>query len=73
MKSFPVRLLLGIVVGISAGLVLPEQAMVIVVTIKYFLNQLINYLTARLKETGQIILMPSAPEDQPRRFPKPEG
>ncbi|MCR4876379.1 MAG: dicarboxylate/amino acid:cation symporter [Clostridiales bacterium] len=42
-ESLPVRLLPGIVIGISAGLVLPEQAMVIVVTIKYFLNQLINY------------------------------
>ena len=27
LKSLPVRLLLGIVIGISAGLVLPEQAM----------------------------------------------
>ncbi|MBQ1406951.1 MAG: dicarboxylate/amino acid:cation symporter [Eubacterium sp.] len=42
-KSLPARLLLGIVIGILAGFVLPEGAMVVVVTIKYILGQLITF------------------------------
>lgn len=42
-KSLPVRLLLAIVLGILLGLVLPREAMVIVVTIKYILGQLITF------------------------------
>lgn len=42
-SSLPARLLLGIVVGIALGLVLPEQAMVVVVTLKYILGQVITF------------------------------
>ncbi len=42
-KSLPFRLLLGIVIGILLGLVLPESAMVIVVTVKYILGQVIMF------------------------------
>ncbi len=42
-KSLPVRLLLAIVLGMLLGLVLPREAMVIVVTVKYILGQLINF------------------------------
>ena len=42
-KSLPGKLVLGIVLGILAGLVMPRSIIVIVVTIKYFLNQFINY------------------------------
>ena len=40
--SLPLKLLIGIIVGIVFGLFLPEKAMVIVVTLKYVLNQLID-------------------------------
>ena len=43
MKSLPARLLLGIVVGIIAGLILPKEAMLVVVTIKYIIGQLITF------------------------------
>ena len=43
LKSLPVRLLLSIVLGILAGMVFPEALMVVVITVKYFLNQFINY------------------------------
>ena len=43
LKSLPARLVLGIVIGILAGLVLPEDIMVIVVTVKYFLSQFITF------------------------------
>ncbi len=43
LKSLPFRLLLGIVLGILLGLVLPRGAMVVVVTIKYVLGQLITF------------------------------
>ena len=44
LKSLPARLLLGIVLGgYLATLVLPEKAMVAVATIKYILNQFINF------------------------------
>ena len=43
LKSLPARLLLGIVIGILAGLVLPEKVMVVVVTVKYLLSEFINY------------------------------
>ena len=43
LKSLPVRLLLGIILGILLGLVLPKGAMVVVVTIKYILGQLITF------------------------------
>ena len=42
-KSLPARLLLAIVLGILLGLVLPREAMIIVVTIKYILGQLISF------------------------------
>ena len=42
-KSLPGRLLLAIVVGILAGLVLPRGAMVVVVTAKYIMGQLIMF------------------------------
>ena len=43
LKSLPARLLLGIVLGILLGLVLPKGVMVVVVTIKYILGQLITF------------------------------
>ena len=43
LKSLPARLLLGIVAGILAGLVLPEQAMVVIVTLKYIMGQVITF------------------------------
>lgn len=43
LKSLPARLVLGIVIGILAGLVLPEDIMVIVVTVKYILSQFITF------------------------------
>ncbi len=42
-KSLPFRLLLGIAAGILLGLVLPGSAMVVVVTVKYILGQLISF------------------------------
>ena len=41
--SLPVKLLIGIAVGILFGLFLPEKVMVIVVTLKYVMNQLIMF------------------------------
>ncbi len=41
--NLPLKLLVGIVVGIIAGLFLPESAMTIVVTLKYVLNQVIMF------------------------------
>ncbi len=43
LKSLPAQLLIGIVIGIIAGLIVPESVMVIVVTVKYVLNQLITF------------------------------
>ncbi len=43
LKSLPARLLLGILAGILLGLVLPKGAMVVVVTVKYILGQLITF------------------------------
>ena len=43
LKSLPARLLLAIAVGIIAGLLLPREAMVVVVTIKYIIGQLITF------------------------------
>ena len=43
LKSLPARLLLAIAAGIIAGLVLPREAMVVVVTIKYIIGQLITF------------------------------
>ena len=43
LKSLPARLLLGIVIGIVTGLILPEKAMVFVVSVKYILSEFINY------------------------------
>ena len=43
LKSLPARLILGIVLGYLAVLILPETAMVAVVTIKYILNEFINF------------------------------
>lgn len=42
-KSLPARLLLAIVLGILLGLVLPREAMIVVVTVKYILGQLISF------------------------------
>ena len=42
-KSLPFRLLMGIVLGMILGLVLPENIIVIVVTVKYILGQMINF------------------------------
>ena len=42
-KSLPARLLLAIAIGILAGLVLPRGAMVVVVTAKYILGQIIMF------------------------------
>ena len=42
-KSLPARLLLAIAAGILAGLVLPRGAMVVVVTAKYILGQIIMF------------------------------
>ena len=42
-KSLPFRLLLGIVLGILLGLVFPRNVMVVVVTVKYILGQLITF------------------------------
>ena len=42
-KSLPFRLLLGITLGMILGLLLPESAMVVVVTVKYILGQLISF------------------------------
>ena len=43
LKSLPARLLLAIILGILAGLVLPAQAMVVVITLKYIMGQLITF------------------------------
>ena len=42
-KSLPARLLLAIVIGILAGLVFPRGAMVVVVTAKYIMGQIIMF------------------------------
>ena len=41
--SLPARLLIAIVAGILLGLVLPESAMQVVVTLKYILGQLVTF------------------------------
>lgn len=43
LKSLPARLLLAIAVGILTGFVLPEDAMKVIVTVKYILGQVINF------------------------------
>lgn len=43
LKSLPARLGLGILLGIALGLVLPREAMEVVVTLKYILGQLITF------------------------------
>lgn len=43
LKSLPGRLVIGIVVGILLGFVLPYEAMEVVVTIKYLLGQIITF------------------------------
>ena len=42
-KSLPFRLLLAIMLGMLLGLVLPREAMVVVVTVKYILGQIITF------------------------------
>ena len=42
-KSLPFRLLLGIVLGLILGLFLPVNVMVVIVTVKYILGQLITF------------------------------
>ena len=41
--SLPFRLLLGIAIGIIFGLILPEGAMKVIVTLKYIMGQLITF------------------------------
>ena len=43
LKSLPARLVMGIVLGILAGLVLPEGPMHVIVTVKYILSQVITF------------------------------
>ena len=43
LKSLPGKLLIGIIAGILLGLVLPESVMVVVVTLKYILGQIITF------------------------------
>ena len=43
LKSLPARLLIAIAAGILLGLVLPQSAMVVVVTAKYIMGQLIMF------------------------------
>lgn len=43
LKSLPARLLMAILAGILLGLVLPESAMVVVVTLKYIMGQVITF------------------------------
>ncbi len=42
-SGLPARLLLGIIVGIALGLVLPESVMQVVITLKYIMGQLVNF------------------------------
>ena len=42
-KSLPFRLLLGITLGMLLGFILPERVMVVIVTVKYILGQLISF------------------------------
>ncbi len=42
-KSLPARLLLAIFIGILLGLVVPESVIVVIVTVKYILGQLISF------------------------------
>ena len=42
-KSLPFRLLLGIAIGLILGLFLPRSVMVVIVTVKYILGQLITF------------------------------
>lgn len=44
MKSLPARLLLGIVVGIILGLLVPESVMTVIVPIKNIMGQVINFI-----------------------------
>ena len=41
--SLPFRLLLGIAIGIACGLVFPESAMKVIVTLKYIMGQIITF------------------------------
>lgn len=43
LTSLPVRLLIGVVLGIAAGLICNEAVMHLVVSVKYILNQLILF------------------------------
>lgn len=43
LNSLPVRLLIGVIIGILIGLAANEQVMLVVVSIKYILNQLILF------------------------------
>ena len=42
-KSLPFRLLMGIVIGMLLGLILPGNVMTVVVTVRYILGQLITF------------------------------
>lgn len=43
LKSLPVRLLLGLVIGIAIGLYASPSVMTVIVTLKYIMGQLINF------------------------------
>lgn len=43
LTSLPVRLLAGVLIGIAVGLVANEQSMVVLVSLKYVINQLIMF------------------------------
>lgn len=43
LTSLPFRLLLGIIIGILCGFVLPESVMKVVVTLKYIMGQIITF------------------------------
>ncbi|MBP3651738.1 MAG: dicarboxylate/amino acid:cation symporter, partial [Clostridia bacterium] len=44
LKSLPVKLLLGIVVGIFVGLLVPESVMTVLVPVKNIMGQVINFI-----------------------------
>ena len=64
--NLPLKLLVGIVVGIIAGLFLPESAMTIVVTLKYVLNQVIMFCVP-------LIVIGFIAPPSPRWAPTPPG
>ena len=43
-SSLPAKLLLGIVIGIIAGLIVPESVMTVLVPIKNIMGQIISFI-----------------------------